>query len=411
MNNKAMVIVAVAAVIVAVFAGLPSIQTVDAADETITSPQLGTASVSIVPGGESAAILLKVSEAEYVPLGYTLTWYVTDAEDSEGSDDSYRADFSAGYSLGSRSVEASFDIGNVGAFVPESNSGDSTTTFTMSEADGLGNYILKVNCVGNATGGTYAIKCVVKVNVRTNDSATIPIPIPPVYGIVNTTVEDEIEPGELNGMDFVIGVPSMLAVSSSDGDVHAKYKSWYATGLPQGLSMSPSGYVSGMPTGKDSSGNDDLSFSDGMAIVTVSVYSSEVTDGSVKITEYELEVTIYESSPSAMTITLSSEESGFKEITENSIYSAVHDTDVTLKVSVGDGSTLDVIAVTAIGDEGTTRLTYSDGNGATFTTSGAGQYYIVVNAVVNGSPVTGHVKLNVVSELDSLQNSIVIDGA
>lgn len=405
MNNKAMVIVAVAAVIVAVFAGLPSIQTVDAADETITSPQLGTASVSIVPGGESAAILLKVSEAEYVPLGYTLTWYVTAAT---SSDDSYSADFSDGYSLGSRSVTASTNIETVEAFVPESNSGDSTT-FTMSEADGLGNYILEVNCVGEATDGTYAIKCVVEVNVSTGDSATIPIP--PVYGIVNTTVEDEIEPGELNGMGFVIGVPSMAAVSSSDGDVLATGKTWYATGLPQGLSMSPSGIVSGMPTGKDLNGS-NLEFLDGRAIVTVSVYSSEVTDGSVKITEYELEVTINKSSPSAMTITLSSEESGFKEITENSsIYSAVHDTDVTLEVSVDDGSTLDVIAVTAIGDGGTTRLTYSDGNGATFTTSGAGQYHIVVNAVVDGSPVTGYVTLNVVSELDSLQNSIVIDGA
>ena len=405
MNNKAMVIVAVAAVIVAVFAGLPSIQTVDAADETITSPQLGTASVSIVPGGESAAILLKVSEAEYVPLGYTLTWYVTAAT---SSDDSYSADFSDGYSLGSRSVTASTNIETVEAFVPESNSGDSTT-FTMSEADGLGNYILEVNCVGEAADGTYAIKCVVEVNVSTGDSATIPIP--PVYGIVNTTVEDEIEPGELNGMGFVIGVPSMAAVSSSDGDVLATGKTWYATGLPQGLSMSPSGIVSGMPTGKDLNGS-NLKFLDGRAIVTVSVYSSEVTDGSVKITEYELEVTINKSSPSAMTITLSSEESGFKEITESSsIYSAVHDTDVTLEVSVDDGSTLDVIAVTAIGDGGTTRLTYSDGNGATFTTSGAGQYHIVVNAVVDGSPVTGYVTLNVVSELDSLQNSIVIDGA
>ena len=408
MNNKAMAIVAVAAVVVAAFAGLSSIQTVDAESETITSPQLGTASVSIVPGGDSAAILLKVSEAEYVPLGYTLTWYVTAAK---GSDGNYSADFDSGSSLGSRTVAASSNIESVEDFAPTSYSANNTT-FTMSEADGLGNYILEVNCGEGATSGadtivTYAIKCVVEVNVRTNDSATISIPIPPVYGIVNTTVEDEIEPGELNGMDFVIGVPSMVAVSSSDGDVR---KSWYATGLPQGLSMSPSGYVSGMPTGKDSSGNDDLSFSDGRAIVTVSVYSSEVTDGSVEITEYELEVTIYESSPSAMSITLSSEESGFKEITKN-IYSAVHDTDVTLKVSVGDGSTLDVIAVTAIGDGGTTRLTYSDADGATVPTGGAGQYHIVVNAVVDGSPVTGHVKLNVVSELDSLQNSIVIDGA
>lgn len=201
----------------------------------------------------------------------------------------------------------------------------------------------------------------------------------------------------------------MAAVSSSDGDVLATGKTWYATGLPQGLSMSPSGIVSGMPTGKDLNGS-DLEFLDGRTIVTVSVYSSEVTDGSVKITEYELEVTINKSSPSAMTITLSSEESGFKEI-ENSIYSAVHDTDVTLEVSVDDGSTLDVIAVTAIGDGGTTRLTYSDGDGATVPTDGVGQYHIVVNAVVDGSPVTGYVTLNVVSELDSLQNSIVIDGA
>lgn len=405
MNNKAMTIIAAAAVVIAAFAGLSAVQGVDADSEEISSLQLGTSDVTIVPGGDSASILLKVSEAEYVPLGYKLTWYVASATRSGGS---YSAEFNTDQSLGSRDVTGSTDISQVVGFQPKTDGVTiSNTTFTMTETDGLGNYILDVKCTDRASSSTYAIKCVVEVDVSTGGAQMMSVP--PVYGIVTTTIGSESTPTALNPMGFVIGVPSMAAVSSGNGEILADGKTWYATGLPQGLSMSPSGIVSGMPTGKDSSGK-DLTFTDGSASVEVSVYSSEMDNGAVKITEYTLTVSISEGDPSAMTLTLSSEaSSGFQTIQKNSIYSAVQGIKVKLNVSVDAGSTLEVVAVTVIGDNGESRITYSDG--VVVPTAGVGQYHIVVNAVVDGTPITGYATLNVVSVLDSLENSIVIDGA
>ena len=405
MNNKAMTIIAAAAVVIAAFAGLSAVQGVDADSEAISSLQLGTSDVTIVPGGDSASILLKVSEAEYVPLGYKLTWYVASATESGGS---YSAEFNTNQSLGSRDVNGSTDISQVVGFQPKTDGVTiSKTTFTMAETDGLGNYILDVKCFDEAQPGKYAIKCVVEVDVNTGNEQGMSVP--PVYGIVTTTIGSESAPTELNPMGFVIGVPSMAAVSVSNEDILATGKTWYATGLPQGLSMSPSGIVSGMPTGKDSDGN-SLIINNGPASVDVRVYSSEIENGAVKITEYTLTVSINKRAPSAMTLTLSSEaSSGFQTIQENSIYSAVQDTEVKLNVSVDVGRTLDVIAVMVIGDNGTSRITYSDG--VAVPTTGVGQYHIVVNAVVDGTPITGYVTLNVVSALDSLENSIVINGA
>lgn len=401
MNNKAMTIIAAAAVVIAAFAGLSAVQGVDGDPETISSPQLGTSNVTIVPGGDSASILLKVSEAEYVPLGYKLTWYVASA-----TEPGYSAVFGEGSSLGSRIVAVSDDI-TVNSFSPTTNGVTiSSTTFTMTETDGLGNYILDVKCSSGALSSTYAIKCVVEVYVSTDDGQGMSVP--PVYGIVATTIGSVSTPTALNPMGFVIGVPSMLEVSVSNESIRAEYKTWYAIGLPPGLSMSPSGFVSGMPTGKDSDGNSLII--NGPASVNVRVYSSEIENGAVKITEYTLTVSISEGDPSAMTLTLSSEaSSGFQTIQENFIYSAVQGTNVKLNISVDPGSTLEVVAVTVIGDNGESRITYSDG--VDVPTAGVGQYHIVVNAVVDGTPITGYATLNVVSVLDSLENSIVIDGA
>lgn len=407
MNNKAMTIIAAAAVVIAAFAGLSAVQGVDADSEAISSLQLGTSDVTIVPGGDSASILLKVSEAEYVPLGYKLTWYVASATQSGGS---YSAEFNTDQSLGSRDVIGSIDISQVDGFQPKTDGVTiSNTTFTMAETDGLGNYILDVKCSdrdqsGIYASGNYAIKCVVEVDVNTGNEQGMSVP--PVYGIVTTKIGSESAPTELDTMEFVIGVPSMEEVSVSNEGIRADDKTWYATGLPPGLSMSPIGIVSGMPTGKDSSGK-DLTFIEGSASVEVSVYSSEMDNGAVKITEYTLTVSISDRDP-AMTLTLSSEaSSGF--IQRDLIYSAVQGTMVNLNVSVDVGRTLDVIAVTVIGDDGTSRITYSDG--VAVPTTGVGEYYIVVNAVVDGTPITGYVILNVVSALDSLENSIVINGA
>ncbi len=407
MNNKAMTIIAAAAVVIAAFAGLSAVQGVDADSEAISSLQLGTSDVTIVPGGDSASILLKVSEAEYVPLGYKLTWYVASATGSSGS---YSAEFNTDQSLGSRDVIGSTDISQVAKFQPKADGVTiSSTTFTMKETDDLGNYILDVKCSSGAPSYNYAIKCVVEVDVITDNEQGMSVP--PVYGIVATTIGSESTPTALNPMGFVIGVPSMAAVSSGSGEILATGKTWYATGLPPGLSMSPSGIVSGMPTGKDSAGN-NLAFSNGSASVDVRVYSSEIEDGDVKITEYTLTVSINERAPSAMTLTLSSEaSSGFQTIQMNSIYSAVQGTEVKLNVFVNEGSTLDVVAVTVIAKNGEFRITYSESDGAVVPTAGVGQYHIFVNAVVDGTPITGHVTLNVVSALDSLENSIVIDGA
>ena len=87
-------------------------------------------------------------------------------------------------------------------------------------------------------------------------------------------------------MTVTVGVPSMETVK--ENEVAVTDGTWYAIGMPEGLSMSPSGVVSGIATGK-ASGEGEIT-----SPVEVKVYKTTDGDSGITITPYTLEITVSE---------------------------------------------------------------------------------------------------------------------
>ena len=238
MNSKIVALVAVTVMVAAALAGAMAIQGSDA--DTIDDPALGNVEVDVVKGGSDAVVMLKVSEAEYLPLGYTLTWEIAQAASNEGS---YTYDFSGdGDVLAKRSVRAGSSLETAGE-ITDSNGvpfQSDALKFKLEETEDLGTYILRITATDGATSGVFGIKC----SVTTVSSNYI---VPPVYGVIDVTAENQTQAISLVEMKVPVGIPfyQKIQVSGEASTDVTTDKNWYAVGLPQGLSMSPDGIVSG----------------------------------------------------------------------------------------------------------------------------------------------------------------------
>lgn len=381
MNIKAISILTAALMVVAALGGAMLLDRADAATDENFTDEMGLDTVDVVKGQEATVVLLKVSEAEFLPLGYTLTWYVA----SVTGDGPYSTTFTD--KLGDRTVESGSSLENYANF--SNNTGvtlEDYYTLTMEEVEGNpGHYLLSISTSGD-DNAKFALKCsITGVNDDYNG-------VPAVYGVLDTNVIPPSTPSELGEMNVTIGVPFLKAVSSADvTDV-----TWYATGMPEGLSMSPSGVVSGIATGKD--------FSNGS--VTVNVYKTTNDKSGITITPYTLQITAEQTGDISITITVD----GIPKV-ESTSYSVQQNSTVTLKVNADDGSALEVAYVSMIDDDdGVTYLKHG-ADGVDIPTSGIGEYTIAVHAVVDGVVKTKSVTLQVISDLDVLTPSIVITGA
>ena len=392
MNSKIVALVAVTVMVAAALAGAMAIQGSDA--DTIDDPALGNVEVDVVKGGSDAVVMLKVSEAEYLPLGYTLTWEIAQAAGNEGS---YTYDFSGdGDVLAKRSVRAGSSLETAGE-ITDSNGvpfQSDALKFKLEETEDLGTYILRITATDGATSGVFGIKC----SVTTVSSNYI---VPPVYGVIDVTAENQTQAISLVEMKVPVGIPfyQKIQVSGEASTDVTTDKNWYAVRLPQGLSMSPDGIVSGMMKEKIADGNNNT--------VTVAVYATD-TNGTV--TEYSLTISNKDATETDVTITLTSESANF--ITGgNKTYTAQQGSIVKLSVSIPDDSesSLDVVGVKIIGNDGDRYTSYTDN--MEVPTGGIGQYRIYVSYILDGVSDQDYVVLNVVSNIDAIQAGIVIDGA
>ena len=394
MNSKIAALVAVTVMVAAALAGAMAIQGSDA--DTITDPALGTVEVDVIKGGSDAVVMLKVSEAEYLPLGYTLTWEIAQATGREGS---YTYDFSGENDLlAKRTVRAGTSLETANA-ITDSNGvsfQSDALKFKMEETEDLGTYILRITATGAATTGdaVFGIKC----SVTTGSSNYA---VPPVYGVIDVTVEDQTQAISLVEMQVPAGIPFYQKIQvdgESPSDVPTGMN-WYAVRLPQGLSMSPDGIVSGMMTNKINDTGE----------VTVAVYATD-TNGTV--TEYSLKISNKDATVTEVTIALTSESANFiKPTGEDKTYTAQQDSTVKLSVSLPEGSTasLDVVGVRIIGNDGDRYTDYT--KDMEVPTNGVGQYRICVSYILDGVINQDYVVLNVVSDIDAIQAGVVIEGA
>ncbi len=394
MNSKIVALVAVTVMVAAALAGAMAIQGSDA--DTIEDPALGNVEVDVIKGGSDAVVMLKVSEAEYLPLGYTLTWEIAQATGSEGP---YTYDFSGENDiLAKRTIQAGTSLEAANAITD--NNGVSfqndALKFKMEKTEDLGTYILRITATDGATSGVFGIKC----SVTTGSSNYV---VPSVYGVIDVTVKGQTQAISLVEMKVPVGIPFYQKIQvdgESPTDVPADM-SWYAVRLPQGLSMSPDGIVSGMMTEKIADGNNNT--------VTVAVYA---TDSSGTVTEYSLTISNKEATETDVTIALTSESTNFKEPTEGgNTYTAQQGSTVKLSVSipVDSESSLDVVGVRIIGDDGDRYTSYTDN--MEVPTGGIGQYRICVSYILDGVSNQDYVVLNVVSDIDAIQAGVVIEGA
>lgn len=394
MNIKAISILTAVLMVVAALGGAMLLDRADAATEEFTD-EMGLDEVDVVKEQEATVVLLKVSEAEFLPLGYTLTWYVASAK--EGSAGKYSATFDEKGKLGSRTVSAdsSSNLESYSAFTSTTSTESITIDnyqFKMEEVEGnLGHYLLSISTDG--ADAIFALKCsITSVNGSYDE-------VPAVYGILKTNV---VEPttSTLDAMTVTVGVPFMKTVMVNGAAVTDGI--WYAIGMPEGLSMSPSGVVSGIATGNDSDGS-KINGS-----VKVNVYKTTGVDSDITITPYTLQITVSESTRDfSIQIAVDGTQqtgSGPYSVQQNS----------TVKLTVTPENVVEVAYVSMIGDDGVTYLGYGeDGgeDGVTIPTSGIGKYTIAVHAVVDGVVKTKSVTLQVISDLDVLTPSIVITGA
>ena len=390
MNNKAMAMVAVVAMMVATFTGVALAQDVDA-DTVPTSYELGEETVSLKVGGDSAAILYTVSEAEYVPTGYTLNWYV-------GVVDEDTVDFNSG-SLGTWTYNSTDSIGTSSYEKPQGvdEYGFITVSenyrFKMTALTTLGQYILEVKAIGNASNVTFVLKCAVKVSVDNGYD------VPPIYGKIMTTIVSDSTAKTLAPMKFTVGKPEMFMISMTDDkNFNTTGKSWYAVGLPVGLSMSSDGWVSGLPTEVPTKNPAD-----------VKVYCSYTNenDTGIVVEKYSLSIEIEKAATNpSMKFTV-----GDKTISSKGTYIVDEGTSFVLTVASGtEGGSIENIVVNVVQNSGATRVDYNE-DGATIMAGGIGEFHVVVSAVVDGQASTDYFKVNSVSGLNNLTTSLVVNGA
>ena len=391
MNSKTMAIAAAfvmlaAALSVTMF--LPS-----AGAEDVTSFELGEKEVTLTPDGKGS-LLFNVSEAEYINLGYTINWYI--ALDV-GSGSAHSATFNESSKLGSRTVNAGTSVDDVAEFSPDA---DGVTldgyVFKIQAMDDLGTYLLTIDANNPMDGCKGIVKCEVIVN-----SGNGTITIPNNYGFV-TVKDNASSPVPLNAMTFTVGEADAFTVSGSSVTVEGN--SWYAIGLPEGLSMSPNGVVSGMPTGNDASGSKISNYNDP---ISVDVYST-TNDG--KISTYTLSVKINEAASANMTLSLNSASTTL--VVSGTTYTAIQGTnDIKLTITPAVASTLEWASVTVIDTNGQVQVDYDLADGAKIPSDGIGSYKIVVNAIIDSKHVTDSLTLNVISPMDSIEAGIIVSGA
>lgn len=393
MNTKNTAIITIAMMLAVALTGAVLVQDVDAADsETISNPELGNKSVTVYKGGDPAIILLQVSEMEYLPLGYTLVWYAATASNDSGN---YSATFEANNTIGDR---AEGSEGSEGVFTPRSPITIDDFYVSIAESENLGYYLLKIEATdsvsASGTASSIAIKCSVSVGLESNEYYDVP----PIYGVLNVTCNEASQAIPLDSMSVPLNIPFEKEIDiGSDVSFTTAGKSWFAVGLPAGLSMSPDGIISGMMTEYNSS--------------TVKVYAT-AANGS--ISEYSLNIS-KKTIDGDVVIKLSSENNSNLLVKHNSMYTvgeSVDDLKLTVSLSESNSeSTLDVVGVRLINEGGVTlKLDYPD-DGVPIPTNGIGEYSIAVSYILDDGPMTEYVKLQVISDLDALEASIVINGA
>ncbi len=352
MKSKAMAVLA-AVMMIGIAFGAMSVQT-DAA----TTKDLGDVTVSDTVTMKKLAFT--TNEGEFKGYKYTVKFYATGYN---GTDDPSELT-TYGPEVGTTTV------GTVGAdpvyaagtskVIPDT---DSTFKVSVEYGNKVGTYLMVVERTDQITTQPVALKAEITVDLGLSANN-------PVYSTYyKVTVKDgstaTMTLADMN--DVQGGVFYSNQVTPTPSINVSEYK-WYAYNLPKGLSMSDSGWVSGIYTG-----NVDVTAQEAKV---VAVGATNTYQGILKVT-----CTKYEG-PAALTVKVKDTAAGTPEISNDTSVARVVGADMKFTVEVngtsaGDKVTIDVVAVDDAGK--VTKLT-DDGGVYTVSTKGTGAYKVIVTA-------------------------------
>lgn len=337
------------------------------------------------------SIMLTVNEKEFLGYNYTLSWY---AIESNGSNIDNNTAW--GNAILTSTCAANDDVPVIAGSMGVAIGGHITVAMSgVTEQVGgsdkpiTGKYSVKLTA-DQITSGTVvdvALKCEMVLTVGGDSKKMTPL----YYHI---PVKFTSQPGttvEFTPMTAEVAVPYRLAIESTQLGSIDQFV-WYAIDLPDGLSMSSSGYVSGIPTKATEAvpvsvvaiNAEGIAYS---GTLSVTVNSSTHTTGN-----YNYRVDVNET-PGRVNAQSSLATQGDK---------------VQLRIVQGDftGGTPADATVTVINSEGEQTTLNSDPTGVyTLETTGTGAYKVKI-AYPGGSPVT--LTLYVSPALENIAAGIIV---
>lgn len=309
-----------------------------------------------------------INQLEYEGWEYAIIWSaatVTSLESIPGSDTTWKELYN-----GSPKIDVS--VGNF--------------TLNMSAGTYTGSYNLKVtSSAAENTPENICLRCQVQITIDETPRIVDSL----YYTFELTKVADTLTiTNDLSGL--VVGTPYSESVSVGALTI-ADYK-WYAIGLPDGMSMSESGKITGIPTGSETGSP----ITGTATIVATHISTGMVLTGTINFTVSEaetLEYGVY-----------------INDVALTAPYIVIQGDDVTLKTTL-DGSAIDVASVTVISEEGKeSTVTKTEIGNYTIPTNGTGAYRIVIAYNNYGMETTEDFYLYITSPIANVTAGITISG-
>lgn len=400
MNSKAIaMVVAVSMIVVALSGALLTGQSDAVADQD----EIYRNGTIQVVSSDDATRELRVNEQEFAGYAYTLTWKA--AELSSNEDAPANNTWNTVLFTNTNTIE---DGGP--STVPDKGSNFTLGGFTVDigreKSDPVGAYTLTVSA-SSATSPKYlGLQCEITVNVGGTSRTLADVYY--VYTLTQvdqTTNEISLTPMEMEE-NAVFG--SYVSESTEGGNqpllgsIGNYY--WYATGLPAGISMSDTGYVSGVPlvaTKEDTP-------------VVANVVATDRTTGETYEGTLSITVSPYNETIDGYRLTLSVESESATDVTNGSSFAIVQDESVVLTVysTAGNSNTpVDASRVTVVDSTGSVDSIESTSEGTyTIPSNGTGAYRVVVTVGDSGSSETIGFYLFVTPSLDNISAGIHVSG-
>ncbi len=358
MKSKAMAVLA-AVMMIGIAFGAMSVQT-DAA----TTKDFGDVTVSEeVP---TKKLAFTTNEGEFYGYNYTVKFYVAQWDDTKTVDNQ-----EYGAEVGTTTASTA---GGTPTYVPGTPkiipSTGSTFKVSVEYGDKVGTYLMVVERIAPITEQKVALKAEITVNLDMGAAN-------PAYQTYYTaTVKDgSVATMTIDAMaDVKGGVFYQKLVNPTTPTITVANYNWYAYDLPEGLSMSVSGYVSGIYVG-------DVAVTEQEAkVVAVSntATSSATYQGTMKVS-----CTAY-AAPGDLTIEVTDTTDGGTTVIPNATSVVrVENAEMKFTVKVSRGtSTVTSATVNVIAVDDTGKVTKLTETGGTYTasTKGTGAYKVVVTA-------------------------------